>query len=100
MEKFKKGEIIYTIEGGLILPCTIIKVSTEDRIKDFKSGETSRKKLFKVTSFDHDEEMPSLDHLSRYPTKFAFVRFDNGIEKWKELDSFKKIPGDFINFLD
>ena len=100
MEKFKKGEVAYTIENSLVVPCTIIKVSAEDRIKDSKSGKTSRKKLFKITSFHSDEKIPNLDHLSRYPEKFAFVRFENGSEKWKELDNFKRNPAEFIDFIN
>lgn len=102
MEKFKKGELVYTIEDSLIVPCTIIKVSTEDRIKDFKSGEVSKKKLFKIATFDPStsEWIPGSEGLSRYPDKFAFVRFETGIEKWKELDSFKRTPGEFINFVN
>lgn len=100
MEKFKKGEVVYTIEENLILPCTIIKVSTEDRIKNFKSGETSRKKLFKLATFDSDEGISNLNHLSKYPDKFLFVHFESGIEKWKEQDSFKRIPSEFIDFIN
>lgn len=102
MEKFKKGEIVYTIEDSLIVSCTIIKVSTEDRIKNFESGETSKKKLFKIATFDPSDGkmIQSLDQLSHYPDKFLFVRFENGTEKWKELDNFKKIPEDFINFIN
>jgi hypothetical protein len=102
MEKFKKGEVVYTIENGLVLPCTIVKISTEDRIKDFKSGAISRKKLFKIATFDPStsEWIPGAEHLSRYPEKFAFVRFKNGGERWKELDSFKRTASEFINFIN
>jgi len=102
MEKFKKGEIVYTIEDGLILSCTIVKLSTEDRIRDFKSEKISRKKLFKIATFDPStsEWIPGSEHLSRYPEKFAFVRFENGSGRWKELDSFKRVASEFINFIN
>lgn len=102
MEKFKKGELVYTIEDGLILPCTIVKLATEDRIKDFESPVISRKKLFKIATFDPStsEWVAKAEHLSRYPDKFAYVRFENGVERWKELDSFKKNPSEFLNFIN
>ncbi len=102
MEKFTKGELVYTIVDGLILPCTIVKTTTEDRIKDFKSDKISRKKLFKIATFDPStsEWISGSEHLSRYPDKFALVRFENGSQGWKQLDCLKKSPSEFINFIN
>ncbi len=102
MEKFKKGESVYTIEDGLILPCQILKVTTEDRIKNFKRGEVSRKKLFKLANFDPStaEFIPGSEKLQGYPDTFAFVKFESGIEKWKQVDCIKRSPSEFINFIN
>lgn len=102
MENFKKGEWVYTIQDGLLLRCEILKVTTEDRIKDFKKGDVSRKKLFKIATIDPStqEFIPGSEHLSRYPDKFAYVRYENGIEGWKEFDCIKRTASEFINFIN
>jgi len=102
MEKFKKGDQAYTIEEGLIIPCTILKVADENRIKDFKKGDVSRKKLYKIAQVDPStqEFMFGCEHLSSYPDKFAYVHFESGIEKWKQVDCIKKSAGEFINFIN
>lgn len=104
MEKFKKGDQVYTIEDGLLLPCEIIKVAPEDQIKSFKSPEVSRKKIFKVAATDPSTGEFIVDRnkkgINWYPEKFAYIKFENGKEKWKPIDCIKRSPSEFINFIN
>jgi|GEM_PF-3442388 cephalosporin hydroxylase len=100
MEKFKKGEIVYTIENELIVPCEILKVANRDRIKDFKSTEVSRKKLFKTGVVDPSTLEFITDKKNRYPEIFACLQFEDGTKKWKLVDCIKRSPSEFINFIN
>ena len=100
MEKFKKGELVYTIENELLAPCEILKVANQDRIKDFKSGEVSRKKLFKTGVVDPSTLEFITDKKNRYPEIFAYIQFENGVKKWKNVDCIKRSPSEFINFIN
>ncbi len=94
-QNLKKGDKAYIIEDSIIIECTIEKITTEDKIKNVSSSDprTYRKPKFTVD--------PSYGNTSNYPEQFAFISYltNNGLtKKWRELDSIKKDPKEFINY--
>lgn len=105
-DEFKKGQIAYVIDtrSNAIIPCEILKVSTEDRIKDLMSIETSKKPLWKAMSQKKIKELgaysKSLNNHTSFPVKMAFIHREGYKDSWIRQDMIKKNPSDFLIFIN
>ena len=111
MEKFKKGDkgfIIYNAEyNPVIIECEIQKISDESHLKyGWKDKRISKKPFYKRVSDDVFQNLPgSLPKPEpgisggTWPSKVAWISFETEEGKkeyWKEIDSIRKTPADFL----
>ena len=118
-DSFKKGDMGYVIINygyalaeSVVLPCMIDKIVTEDRIKDYSSKTVHKArrnvmnpKVLKAIvpegkNVDEyvEERFPNAEH---FP-KMAWISYidptaGNKKEVWRNVDSIKRSPREFLN---
>ena len=101
---FKKNDIVYKLNSisksnewdtdQTVIPCEILKLSKEDKLKSWTEKVTSKKKIHQVM-----KGHPS----STYPADVAFITYLNSnneiSEHWVYLDTLKKTAHEFLNLI-
>ena len=103
MEKFKKGDRGFIIVNSVIIPCEILKLSTEAHLRRWDTKKVSKKSLYKPLIDPQTEQEVYVG--GTWPNKVAWIayEFENGkIEgtEWVEVDLIKRSPSDFVNFIN
>ena len=102
--KFNKGEIAYIVDAqrNLIVTCTVLKESTEDKVSNPYSIETSKKPLWKAAKKKDLKKMGYTGVLETHnfsPDKMLFIQREGERDCWVRKDTVKKDPADFVIFL-
>jgi len=117
MKKFKKGDIAYimsftnpeVLSDGIIVYCIIGKITTEDKLKDWKQKQIFRKKPNIIYNEDWDsdnfpKEKTIYTNSLEYPRQVAWVSYSDlnkvKYEKWVYCDILEKNPKDFMNIIN